>query len=91
MGIYKHLSCEERTLIHLGLEQGCKTPGHGPEFCITRRVRSAANCAVTAGVRQNQLRRRGRAVRCSLAAIVRRSPSSALSSSGRHGATARPA
>ncbi|MEX3605888.1 MAG: helix-turn-helix domain-containing protein [Burkholderia sp.] len=24
MGTYKHLSCEERTLIQLSLEQGCK-------------------------------------------------------------------
>ncbi|MEX3548178.1 MAG: helix-turn-helix domain-containing protein, partial [Burkholderia sp.] len=24
MKTYKHLSCEERTLIHLSLEQGCK-------------------------------------------------------------------
>ncbi|MEX3547762.1 MAG: hypothetical protein VB125_00775 [Burkholderia sp.] len=61
MGTYKHLSCEERTL---SLEQGA------------RRVRSAANCALTAGVRQNRPRRSARAVRCSLATIVFRSPSS---------------
>ncbi|MEX3547878.1 MAG: hypothetical protein VB125_01425 [Burkholderia sp.] len=27
MKTYKHLSCEERTLIHLSLEQGCKLRG----------------------------------------------------------------
>ncbi|MEX3548160.1 MAG: hypothetical protein VB125_03135 [Burkholderia sp.] len=68
MGTYKHLSCEERTLIQLSLEQGCKHAG---------RVRSAANCAVTASVLQNRPRRRDRAVRYSLAASERRSPSSA--------------
>ncbi|MEX3548222.1 MAG: hypothetical protein VB125_03505 [Burkholderia sp.] len=33
MGTYKHLSCEERTMIHLSLEQGCKLRAiHSPQL-----------------------------------------------------------
>ncbi|MEX3548530.1 MAG: hypothetical protein VB125_05430 [Burkholderia sp.] len=30
MGTYKHLSCEERALIHLSLERGCKLRAIAP-------------------------------------------------------------
>ncbi|MEX3547897.1 MAG: helix-turn-helix domain-containing protein, partial [Burkholderia sp.] len=70
MRTYKHLSCEERTLIQLSLEQGCKLR------TIAHSLHRAPS-SISRELRRNWPRRRDRAVRCLLAAIVRRAPSSA--------------
>lgn len=54
MGAYKHLSCEERTMIQLSLEQGCKLRAiarslHRAPSSISRELRSLRSRRVDRG------------------------------------------